>query len=414
MSHGRRCFANLALAAIGLLMCGCAMFQSPDPNDIPKTRYDVDGDDDRPDPDKQRPLFDPENFKEATIRRELKKAMGQGPNRDVARDYYTKGSAVYEEASKLEGDAKRQKLLAAAQHFESAADRWPDTSLEQDALFMAGDCYYFADYYVEANRQYEMLVKKYPNSRHLDVVESRRFLIAKYWLEANEKAPYVTPVNFTDPERPWFDTRGNALRVYDKIRLDDPTGKLADDATLAAATEHFTKGKFEKADEYYSDLITAYPDSEHQYNAHYFGLKAKLNSYRGADYEGSALDEGEKLIKQMRRMFPNESRNDREFLDKAAAEIRYKKAERLWKMAQYYDRRWEYGGARYHYEELLREFDDTPLADRAKQRLSEIAEEPATPPQPLQWLVDLFPESDPLQPILDKAKIEPGAETQTP
>ena len=36
------------------------------------------------------------------------------------------------------------------------------------------------------------------------------------------------------------------MRVYDRIRLDDPTGKLADDATLALGNAYFAVGKFMK------------------------------------------------------------------------------------------------------------------------------------------------------------------------
>lgn len=409
MSHRRRSLALVVLGLLCPLALGCAMFQSPNPNQLPKSRHDVDPDDvaNGTNPDDQKPLLDLENLSEANLRRNFKKLVGKGPDRSIARNLYSQGSDAYNEARELEDAAQTQKYLEAAQHFVDAADRWPDTSLEQDALYMAGDCYFFADRYVDANRQYELLVKKYPNSRYLDVVEARRFLIAKYWLVANEKEPYYTWFNFTDEERPWVDTRGNALRLYDKIKLDDPTGKLADDATIAAATERFVKGEFEKADEYYTDLITAYPDSEHQYNAHYFGLKAKLNSYRGSHYEGSSLDEGEKLVKQMRRQFPVQSRQDRDFLDKAFAEIRYKKAEREWEAGNFYDRRREYGGARVYYEVLVREYDDTPFAERAKRRLEETASEPEVPPQPLQSLVNLFPQSDPLKPILDKAMVAP-------
>jgi tetratricopeptide (TPR) repeat protein len=208
MSHAKIRIA-VAFAALGLALSGCAMFQPPDPNDIPPSRYDVDGDDvaNGTDPDKHRPLIDPDAFSEATIRRNFKKLIGRGPDRNIARDLYRQGSEAYEDAARQAGPTRQQKFLEAAKLFSAAADRWPDTSLEQDALHMAGDCYFFADYYVDANRQYEMLVKKYPNSRHLDVVESRRFLIAKYWLDVNEKESWATPVNFVDPERPWFDTR---------------------------------------------------------------------------------------------------------------------------------------------------------------------------------------------------------------
>jgi TolA-binding protein len=407
MSHRPRHFALLVLALLSIGTGGCAMFNSPD-GSIGSSAFDSDDVANGTDPNKHKPLIDPENFKQANIRRNLKTLIGQGPNRAIARDEYEQGTAAYNAAAELEGAARQQKFAEAAQHFVTAADRWPDSSLEQDALFMAGDCYYFADYYVEANRQYELLIKKYANSRHLDVVEARRFVIAQYWLKANDEQPYMTGFNLTDPERPWFDTRGNALRLYDKIRIDDPTGKLSDDATLAAANAHFAKGKWDQADQLYGDLVAAYPESEHQFDAHFLGLKAKLNTYRGSDYEGSSLDEAEKLIKQMRRMFPRESAEEREFLDRSFAEIRYKKAERFWKTAAYYDNRTEYGGARFYYDIVRREYDDTPFAERAKQRVAQLRDKPDTPPQRLSWLVNLFPESDDLKPILDKALIKPG------
>lgn len=412
MSARPRQFIPLWIVVLSITACGCAMFNSGgnSPGSDPLDPDDVAN---GTDPDKHKPLIDTDSFKKDNIRRNWKRMIGQGPNRSISRDQYDQGTAAYNAASELEGDARVQKFTEAAQHFVTAADRWPDSSLEQDALFMAGDCYYFADHYVEANRQYEQLIKKYPNSRHLDVVEARRFIIARYWLKMNDESPYLTGFNFTDPERPWFDTRGNALRVYDKIRIDDPTGKLSDDATFAAANDRFQKGEWEKADELYTDLVTAFPDSEHQFDAHFLGLKAKLNTYRGADYEGSSLDEAEKLIKQMRRMFPRDSAKEREFLDRSFAEIRYKKAERIWKNAQYYDNRSEYGAAKYYYAIVLREYDDTPFAERSKRRVDELRSQPDEPPQRLAWLVNLFPESDPLKPILDEAMIKPGEERES-
>jgi outer membrane protein assembly factor BamD (BamD/ComL family) len=411
MSRGRPCRAALGFL-LGIALSGCALFKSPDANDLPKSKWDPSDDDvaNGTDPNQQKPLIDPSNFSTANMRREFKKLMGRGPDRNIARQKYDEGAKLYEAAGQLEGYARQQKFVEAAKLFVEAADRWPDTSLEQDALFMAGDAYFFADHYVEANRQYELLVKKHPNSRHLEVVEARRFIIAKYWLVANEKAPYYTLFNLTDPERPWFDTRGNALRVYDRIRVDDPTGKLADDATMAHAIARFEKSEWEKADELFTDLVTAFPDSEHQFNAHYLGLKAKLNSYRGSDYEGSSLDEADKLIKQMRRMFPREANEERTFLDRSAAEIRYKKAERIWNSAAYYDYRGEAGAAKHYYAMVVREYDDTPFAKRAEQRIAALANQPDVPPQRLKWLVKLFPESDPLRPVLDKALIKPGDE----
>ena len=69
----------------------------------------------------------------------------------------------------------------------------------------------------------------------------------------------------------------------------------------------------------------------------------------------------------------------------------YKMAEREWSLAQYYDYRREFGGARYHYQQILENFDDTPFAPRAQERIQQTANLPDVPPQQLSWLVSLFP-----------------------
>ena len=76
-------------------------------------------------------------------------------------------------------------LRLAAPKYAAAADRWPDSQLAMDALFMAGECYFFADNYPQANLTYEKLVKAFPNNRYLDTVDQRRFAIARYWLDSN-------------------------------------------------------------------------------------------------------------------------------------------------------------------------------------------------------------------------------------
>lgn len=332
----------------------------------------------------------------------VKKATGNGPNRQIAKETYLQAEATYKQATVNPDQPRKDQLVEAGEQYIAAADRWPGSALEQDALFMAGESYFFADYYPKANEIYERLIKTFPNSRYLDTIDQRRFSIARYWLDTNRKNPESWyAVNLLDPERPWRDTHGHALRVYDKIRVDDPTGRLADDATMAAANEHFVNRQFQKADDYYTDLRKAYPTSEHQFPAHFNGMKAKLLSYLGPNYGGTSLDEAEKLIKQMKRQFPREYAAEQEYLDRAAAEIRYKKAEKLYSTGEYFDRRSEYGGAIHYYRRVIQEFDDTPLAQRAQTRIGEIADKPPKPQQYAPWLVDLLPKRDKIQRALD-------------
>lgn len=333
--------------------------------------------------------------------RTTKRLTGQGENHDLARQLYREGYDLFEQAKHAEASRKAHIFAMAAPKFAAAADRWPDSQLAMDGLFMAGESAFFADEYPLANTYYEKLVKAFPNNRYLDQVDKRRFSIARFWLQTNHEHPEpFYYMNYTNKIRPWRDIRGHGLRIFDKIRIDDPTGKLADDATLAAGNEQFEAGRFYKADDYYTDLRKAYPTSEHQFLAHFLGIKSKLNSYMGPAYGGTALDETEKLIKQTRRQFPVEAEKEREFLDKAAAEVRYRKAEQLMHLARYYDRRGEYRAAEHYYARIVREFRDTPLAQKSEERVGQIAGLPPVPPQKLPWLIAILPESDKVKPLL--------------
>lgn len=345
-----------------------------------------------------------------------KELTGKGPDREAALRLYRVGDDLFRQAMAAQPPRRSEVFALAAGQFVKAAEHAPPQSqLAMDSLLMAAESYFFADQYSQANHYYEKLIKEFPNNRYLDQIDKRRFAIAKYWLDLNHEWPEpIYYVNWLDKSRPWRDVRGHALRIFDKIRIDDPTGRLADDATLAAANEHFASGKFYKADEYYTDLRKAYPSSEHQFLAHFLGIKAKLNSYQGPAYGGTALDETEKLIKQTRRQFPQEAEREREFLDRAAAEVRYRKAEQLMYLGQFYDRRREYRAAQHYYQRVLREYPDTPLAEQASRRMEQIAGLPPVPPRPLPWLVALFPESDKVKPLLKAATPAPADPADAP
>lgn len=331
-----------------------------------------------------------------------KRATGKQPKPDLARQAYTEGENLFRSASQAEPGAQRRQLFRrAAAQFERASEAWPESEVDQDALFMAAESYFFADDYPESNELFEQLAKDYPNNRHTDLLNARRFRIAQYWLSVMDgKKEGLLSFNLIDSERPLRDTRGNALRIYDKIRLDDPRGKLADDATMAAANAHFQAGKYYMADEYYKDLRTAFPNSEHQFMAHYLAIQAKFRSYRGPEYSGAVLDDAAELVKQVWRQFPVEADKHREDLNRAWAEIRHKQAERDWLTARYYTRQKAYGAAKYQYAQIMENYEDTAYGQEAKTALAAIADRPDTVEAPFAWLENYVPTKNKPKPLV--------------
>ena len=260
----------------------------------------------------------------------VKTAVGLGPNDQVAHKLFMEG----------EGYFQQKYYKKAAKKYEEATDRSIDMRLKEDAMFMAGESYFFDDRYIQARDAYNALADKYPSTRYLDKLIDREWAIAQYWEHYEEHSPDWTGTpNGWDKSRPWFDTIGHAIKTYDNIRMNDPTGPRADDAIMATADIYFREGKYEDADYHYTLLRHEYPRSEFQFEAHLLGLQSKLRKYQGEDYDGTPLEEAQQLVTQLRRNFNNRltPEEERDRLKIVSASLTEQQATRTMKMAKYYD-----------------------------------------------------------------------------
>jgi outer membrane protein assembly factor BamD (BamD/ComL family) len=301
--------------------------------------------------------------------------------------------------AKLSAAQRRALFASAAEIYKVAAIRWTESALGEDALFMAGESNFFADRYVDASFNFAELVKQYPNSRHMDRVDGRRFAMAQYWLGMVESGNGIWTVNLTDPRRPTRDEFTNAVKLFLAIRLDNPGGKLADDATLASANAYFRAKKFVRADEDYSYLRKTYPSSEHQFIAHFFAAKAKYESYLGPEYDAAVLENSAELIQRCFQIFPEDARDHEEELKKLLAKVRFKQAEKEWSRGQFHEGRGEIQGARYYYNNIVKDYPQTPFAERAQAKLDSLADV-TTIGQRFSWLNDLLDQGNDDPPLI--------------
>jgi TolA-binding protein len=315
----------------------------------------------------------------------LKESVGLGPNQQQAQ-------AEFDEAEKL---FRSEKYNQAASLYKKAAAGWPDSQLEQDAMFMLAESYFFANRYSKASNAYEALIRKYTNSQHLDKCVARQFAIARYWEQIGQYKPHwaMTP-NFFDKTRPLFDTVGRAMKNYDNIRIDDPTGPLADDSIMAMGNSYFVRGRYYDSDEQYELLRKEYPRSDHQFEAHILGLQSKLRKYQGSSYDDTPLREAKLLAKQLKIQFAGKMKPDqREEIVEIEAQLNKELANREFLMAKHYDDIKEFGSAKFYYAQVMKDFPQTPLAEQSRTRLAAMGELPDRPSSSLDPILNMLPES---------------------
>lgn len=322
------------------------------------------------------------DFSPSNILGTLKEIAGYGPNERVAQ-------ALYQEGEYLYGQGKYEE---AAERFTQAVERAPESPLQEDCLFMQAESQFRADQYPKATETYAELLKKYDNTRYLDTVVKRQFLIGRYWeqLDAVEPA-WLLGFQWSDPTRPKLDTWGNAIKAYRSIQMHDPRGPLADLSIITTANAYYTKGRYEDAAYYYDLLRNEYPKSDYQRHAHRDGMKSKLHMYQGPMYDGSPLEDAAQIADQMLLQFGSELGSERDQIIQIQNEILQQRAERDWAVAQFYEKKSHYGAARYYYRLILDEYPTTAVAQKARARLIEIKDRPDQPPNHFKWLTDLLP-----------------------
>lgn len=275
---------------------------------------------------------------------------------------------------------------------------------------MVAESYFFDDRYIKARDAYDALVKEYPSTRHMDTLIAREWDIAQYWEKYEDHNPdwALTP-NVYDKSRPWFDTQGHAIKTYENIRLNDPTGPRADDAVLATANIYFRVRRYDDADYHYGLLRREYPRSEHQYEAHLLGLQAKLRKYQGAGYDGTPIEEAKVLVKQLRMQFADKlNQEERDRLRTVEATLNHEIAMRDFVRAEQYDNTKYFAAAKIYYAKIIKNHPDSDLAKQARERYALIDDEPGVPAKRMAWFVDLFPESRERSRIAELPELDNG------
>jgi len=401
----RRTAAVTALVLV--LSSGCATIKTPTwPWSDADTTVKRDAGDDSADGDVISSEYTPppemgwDLFKGDNIKRRWKRLVGRGPNEPVSRRALTEANGLFEQ----------KKYAEAAKRYKVAIDRWPDSAIEEEAMWQLAECWFFTDQYPKAEDAYDEIVKKYANTRYLDRIAQRQFVIAQYWIALDERHGYWTIApNAFDRSRPIFDTRGRALKAFDHVRINDPRGPLADDSIVAQANAHFLERQWIDADYFYTLLRSEYPDSSFLLQAHLLGLQAKLRAYQGAGYEGGVLDEAEVLADQTLVQFPDQlGREDQDRVLGVRAEIHAQQALRHWNRAEFYAKGKHYTSARIYYALIARDRPQTLLAAKARERLGEIAGKEDVSDNPLPTLTAwLNPDS------LKEAELDAMAEADT-
>ena len=172
-------------------------------------------------------------------------------------------------------------------------------------------------------------------------------------------------------------------KILDEIITDYPDTKLAELAHKAKADRLFRAGEHDLAELEYARLLRDYQQSRYQEYALRRAADSALASFAGVDYDEAALIEAQERYDDFRVRFG--SAGEREQVTVILDSIRQARAEKDFRIGQYYEKTDHLSSAIFYYQLVLKEWPDTIAATKAACRLELLGAESAplavtTPP----------------------------------
>jgi len=301
----------------------------------------------------------------------------------------------YADADRIFGDLISSRNPSRFTLFKRDEKRPTYDPIREEAVFFLAESLYQQGNLPKASERYQALMKEYPATRYLDQSTRRLFDISRRWLgvedfastneiqqvsledgadngplsniKPQKKGAWWLP-NLTDKSRPRMDLAGHALKNLKSIWMNDPSGPLADDAIMLAATHHLRKGNYRDADRLLTMLREQFPKSTHLQTAFVLGSHVKLMSYQGSKYDEQLLTDAKELKENTLRLFPELAESDR--IRNELKAIHEAEAKRDWQMALLYDKKNNDKAVAVYCREVLRRFPDTKYADLARKKLA--------------------------------------------
>ena len=277
-----------------------------------------------------------------------------------------------------EGDLALARSLSARAEFKDARkafkgwfETYPESANWPEALFYAAENEVSAEDakpkkgdLIKAYEWLEELLDGWPGTELADRAIRKELIIAEMLLFKNRKQKIWKGML-------WLSADEEALTMLDRI-IDDRARDtpVAEQALRLKADYHYVNGEFEDAEEAYARLMRDFSRGRYSKFALLRAGEAALARFPGVEFDDADLLEAEVYLRDYQQKYPQEAGDN--MIPQLLSRINESRAEKDFRVAQYYERVREIDAAVFYYRLVDRDWSATTWAAQAHQRLIDL------------------------------------------
>ncbi|HKQ49595.1 MAG TPA: outer membrane protein assembly factor BamD [Phycisphaerae bacterium] len=279
--------------------------------------------------------------------------------------------------------------------FEHWFETYPESTLRPEALFYAAETEVSAEDakpksgdLMQAHRWLEEILDGWPGTNIADRALRKELIIAEMVLFKGRKQKVWKVL--------WLSADEETLTILDRI-IDERAREtpIAEQALRLKADYYYINGNFEEAETAYARLMRDFPRGRYHKFAMLRAGESALARFPGVEFDDADLLEAEVYLKDFSQKYPQDAGAQQ--VPQTLARVSDQRAEKEYRVAQYYERTKQIDAAAYYYRLVEKDWSATTWAFEARNRLIAMgAMEP--PPEPMEPAPEEATTTPPTQP----------------
>jgi len=250
-----------------------------------------------------------------------------------------------------------KKYQDAQREFKKLIKAYPKSAEAAEAQYYLGLTEESQSNYYEAFLAYQRVIDKYPFSERIQEIIEREFKLGEKFMAGEKRKAIGITLPVDNP----------AIEIFQKVVDNSTFGPLAAAAQYKLGLVLKSLMRYYEAEEAFNKVITNYPASEWAEAARFQIASCRAAVSRSPDYDQWATNEAKEKFEEFVREHPDAvlSRD----AEKSIEELNEKEAESTFNIARFYERQKAYDAAKIYYEEVTRNYSQSPWSAKAMERL---------------------------------------------
>jgi outer membrane assembly lipoprotein YfiO len=265
----------------------------------------------------------------------------------------------YDWAFKLYKDKEYSK---AAEEFDKLVFNYPNSKYAPPSLYYRGICLEEIEYYYEAYRSYDRVLREYPTFKNIEEIIEREFKIGEKFLAGRKRKVMGVKI---------FPSLDLAIEIFASIAEHAPFSEYGAKSQFNVGVALKKAERYTEAKEAFEKVILNYPNSEIVTRARFEAANCSFLASGKSEYEQTATRQAIKELSQ----FLDEELQEEDLSQKAKEKLlllQEKDAEHLYNIAKFYERMKKFKAAHIYYKEVIDKYPQTSFAAKAKEKLEKL------------------------------------------